>query len=139
MDTPVESKAAVQNARPLPVMLRQRAMQKVYNPRPAPVLFPLGGKGRTLYPFAANTIGATERITYLEFGVFQGNSIRRMAELFTHPESRFVGFDSFAGLPAAGCDKQAGAFSTEGKTPGIDDVRVSFVKGYFFFIVTGFI
>ena len=139
MDTAADSKAEAPGPRPLLASLRQRALQKVYTPRPAPVSFPLGAKGRNLYPFVAKTIGEAKRLTYLEFGVFQGSSIRRMSELFTHADSRFVGFDSFEGLPEPWSDKQTGAFSTQGKTPVTEDARVSFVKGYFQNSLPGFL
>jgi O-methyltransferase len=71
-------------------------------------------------------------IDYLEFGVYQGESIKEFSRLNQHPSSRFFGFDSFEGLPEdwfEGFGK--GAFNLEGKVPDIDDSRVSFVKGLF--------
>jgi hypothetical protein len=71
-------------------------------------------------------------ICYLEFGVYRGKSIRWWVENNRHPDSRFVGFDSFEGLPEdwkEGFPK--GLFSTEGKVPAIDDARCSFEKGWF--------
>jgi hypothetical protein len=112
-------------------MLRGRAMKSIYLPRPAPVKFPLEERIKGLYPFAAKTIGADAPLTYLEFGVFRGKSIRGMAEYFTSPEARFIGFDSFMGLPEDWAGREAGHFSTEGAPPKIADKRVSFVKGYF--------
>ena len=78
-------------------------------------------------------------ILFLEFGVFEGNSIRRWAKLNSHPESRFVGFDSFEGLPTKWRQRPAGHFSTGGQPPDIDDPRVSFVKGWFHDTVPGFL
>lgn len=74
----------------------------------------------------------SERPLYLEFGVYRGETIRYWAEHLTDPAARFVGFDSFEGLPedwttAAG----QGHFSTGGNVPNIEDDRVSFVKGWF--------
>ncbi|MBM7516591.1 TylF/MycF/NovP-related O-methyltransferase [Nocardioides nitrophenolicus] len=74
-------------------------------------------------------------IDYLEFGVFEGSSLRHWAELNTHPDSRFYGFDSFEGLPEEWkrfdrkIDKAH--FDVQGALPDIDDGRVTFVPGWF--------
>ena len=112
-------------------LLHRRAMKSTYLPHPAPVQFPIGEKQSKLYPFVADTIGPDMPLTYLEFGVFRGKSLSRMAELFTSPDARFVGFDSFEGLPESWADMDVGTFSTNGKPPEINDTRVSFVTGYF--------
>lgn len=74
-------------------------------------------------------------IDYLEFGVYQGDSIRRWCDLNDQPASRFWGFDTFTGLPDAWSNftgtKGRGYFDTGGVLPTIDDRRVSFVKGMF--------
>jgi hypothetical protein len=72
------------------------------------------------------------RLLYLEFGVHQGASIRRWSQLVTDPEARFVGFDSFEGLPEEWNEQNAkGHFSVGGRVPEIDDPRVDFVVGWF--------
>ncbi len=80
-----------------------------------------------------STVG--QPIDYLEFGVFEGESIRQWAGLNRDPQSRFYGFDSFAGLPETWKHTSkavpAGFFSTGGKVPEIDDPRVQFVVGTF--------
>ena len=71
-------------------------------------------------------------IAYLEFGVWQGETFRRWLTLNGDPGSRFVGFNSFEGLPEdweGGRSK--GTFSTGGKAPTIDDPRGRFVVGWF--------
>ena len=70
---------------------------------------------------------------YLEFGVFQGDSMRKWTSINTNPQSRFYGFDSFEGLPEdwASGQREKGAFTTGGEAPVIDDPRVGFVKGWF--------
>jgi hypothetical protein len=110
---------------------RARAIETIYAPRPAATIFPLSERFTTLYPFIAGTIGADTQLAYLEFGVWRGASIKRMAQLFTNPRSRFTGFDSFEGLPEQWGDKPTGTFSTAGEPPRIGDKRVGFVKGYF--------
>src|SRR5262249_40230941 len=79
------------------------------------------------------------RVLYLEFGVFEGYSIRYFAERLRNPQSRFIGFDSFEGLPEVWGRKQVGTFSTRGSVPAIDDPRVSFVQGWFHDTLPGFV
>ncbi len=112
-------------------LLRRRAMKAIYHPRPAPAQFPAEERLRSFHAAIAEAIGADEPVSFLEFGVYRGRSIRRMAELFTNPDARFVGFDCFVGLPERWAKLEAGHFSTNGAPPQIDDTRVSFVTGYF--------
>jgi len=72
------------------------------------------------------------KVLYLEFGVWEGASIRYFAERLTHPGARFHGFDSFEGLPEKfipGIGK--GDFDTGSKAPSVDDPRVEFFVGWF--------
>lgn len=71
-------------------------------------------------------------VLYLEFGVWQGRSIRYWSERLRHPDARFHGFDSFEGLPESwNMLFKKGLFSTDGKPPQVDDPRVEFFKGWF--------
>jgi hypothetical protein len=72
-----------------------------------------------------------EPIEYLEFGVWEGASIRWWVEHNNHPSSRFTGFDSFEGLTYDWENCPRGTFSTNGQTPDIPDPRCHFVKGFF--------
>lgn len=71
------------------------------------------------------------QVLYLEFGVFQGETIRFWAQQLKHPAARLHGFDSFEGLPEAWDDKPQGFFSTEGRVPRVDDPRVQLFAGWF--------
>ena len=76
--------------------------------------------------------GGRVAMDFLEFGVFQGASLKTWSTLNHNPETRYWGFDSFEGLPEdwhAG--KEKGTFSTFGKAPSIDDSRVQLVVGWF--------
>ena len=84
-----------------------------------------------LYKHLASIVGNAP-IDYLEFGVWKGDAIDTWRKLNTAANSRFVGFDTFEGLPEDWeQDHPKGTFSTLGATPNIDDARVSFVKGLF--------
>jgi len=76
-------------------------------------------------------VGTDAEILYLEFGVWQGYSIKYFSERFKNQKSRFIGCDSFIGLPEAWGESQAGRFTTEGNIPQIEDTRVEFIKGWF--------
>jgi O-methyltransferase len=79
-------------------------------------------------------------IDFLEFGVYKGHSIRFWSQMNRDPQSRFIGFDSFEGLPKNWTKKYPqGAFDLGGAMPQIDDERVSFVKGWFQATLPGFL
>jgi O-methyltransferase len=96
-----------------------------------------------LYDYLSAKILGAKPITYLEFGVYRGDSIRYWAGLNGNPESRFVGFDTFEGLPekweiyTGTLDR--GHFQTGGELPKIADQRVSFHKGLFQETLPGFL
>jgi len=78
---------------------------------------------------------AEEAIDYLEFGVRYGDSLFKWSNLNTCPNSRFIGFDSFEGLPedwisVTGMAQKA-AMSVGGVIPKTEDPRIKFVKGWF--------
>lgn len=91
----------------------------------------LAEKRFALYEFLMHTEGLDGAIDYLEFGVFRGRSLKWWVEHNRHPESRFVGFDTFTGLPEAWGGFDRGAFSTEGKLPDVEDDRCRFEAGLF--------
>jgi len=71
-------------------------------------------------------------IQYLEFGVYQGASISWWLHRIAHPGARFVGFDTFTGLPERWRRSEPlGAFNAHGKTPDVEDPRCSFEAGLF--------
>ena len=70
-------------------------------------------------------------VTYIEFGVWQGYSIKHMAELNTHPDSLFVGLDTFEGVDEQWVQFSMKDFDQNGQAPSTDDSRVVFLKGYF--------
>jgi hypothetical protein len=68
---------------------------------------------------------------YLEFGVFEGETMHWWCDHLTSLGAHFVGFDSFEGLSEEWRPGfAAGRFSTNGP-PDIDDTRASFVTGWF--------
>jgi len=70
-------------------------------------------------------------ITYVEFGVFRGDSIAYFSENNSDKDSIFLGLDSFEGLPEAWAGNSAGYFSTLGVIPETIDKRTHFIKGFF--------
>jgi O-methyltransferase len=70
-------------------------------------------------------------IDYLEFGVWQGDSINWWLGHVLNPGSQFVGFDCFTGLPEDWGGHPAGTFDVGGKPPEVNDSRCSFQVGLF--------
>jgi len=66
---------------------------------------------------------------FLEFGVYKGDSINRLAAL--KPGVHWHGFDSFLGLPEAWTPgARTGAFSVGGQLPPVRD-NVTLIEGFF--------
>jgi len=70
-------------------------------------------------------------LVYVEFGVHQGYSLNYFAKNNTNKNSIFIGLDSFEGLPEDWGLCKKGAFDTQGQSPSSNDVRVSYIKGWF--------
>jgi O-methyltransferase len=71
-------------------------------------------------------------IDFWEFGVFKGESLLWWVEHLSNPESRFVGFDTFTGLPERWrATEPKGAFNVYGRIPETSDPRCSFQTGLF--------
>ena len=84
-----------------------------------------------LYSLVNETVGSGA-LDYLEFGVHTGESFRFWLRLNTDPGSRFVGFDTFTGLPSDwGQHLRQGHFDVRGVVPEVNDARAEFVTGLF--------
>ena len=106
---------------------------------PSPRHFP----GRyDLYRYVHGLLGRRP-FDFLEFGVFQGESIRFWARLDRHPETMLFGFDTFTGFPEewrTGLKKfPKGYFDVGGALPELGDARVRFFKGTFQETLPGFL
>jgi hypothetical protein len=79
-------------------------------------------------------------LLYLEFGVYRGASMRQWISEISNPNSRFVGFDTFTGLPEYWRPTEPlGHFDAQGILPDISDPRCSFEVGLFQDTLPGFI
>src|SRR5216684_606656 len=72
-----------------------------------------------------------EVVLYLEFGVWQGASLRTWSNLLRNPLSSLHGFDSFEGLPEAWDRFPKGTFDVKGVLPQFDDPALSFTRAGF--------
>lgn len=87
---------------------------------------------RDLWDYAIeNFLRPDLALTYLEFGVWQGESIKHFAARNRNERSRFYGFDSFEGLPEDWGPMSKGTFDQRGAIPQTTDSRIKFIKGWF--------
>jgi len=98
--------------------------------------FPIFNDRYDLYNYLNSDILDKDRIDYLEFGVWKGDTIKYWASINSHRESRFIGFDTFSGLPedwgTFTRTMNKGAFDVGGTAPDLKDDRACFfVKGLF--------
>ena len=93
-----------------------------------------------LHAFVNNDLCHNSQVDYLEFGVYNGYSLRLWTQMNTHPESRFFGFDSFEGLPEEWIrTAPKGSYSASGNVPDIPDPRARCVVGWFQQSLPGFL
>ena len=84
-----------------------------------------------LYDYVFNSENLKLPMSYLEFGVYQGDSMKWWVNRNSNPDSRFCGFDTFAGLPEGWGQFNKGDMSTSGQVPFINDQRCHFIRGLF--------
>jgi O-methyltransferase len=71
-------------------------------------------------------------VDFWEFGVFRGDSLFWWTERIANPESRFVGFDTFTGLPERWrATEPERAFNMYGRLPEVTDSRCTLEAGLF--------
>ncbi len=83
-----------------------------------------------IYEYIFETEKLDAPITYIEFGVCGGHSIRWWVQQNQHTETQFYGFDTFEGLPENFGPFKAGSMTVDA-IPDIKDKRVQFIKGLF--------
>ena len=71
------------------------------------------------------------KIYYIEFGVAQGYSFKWWINNIKDKDSKFVGFDTFTGLPEDWGYFKKGDMSAKDSFPDVNDKRSKFVKGVF--------
>lgn len=105
--------------------------------------YPMFTSRTEVYDYLNREIISNKAIDYLEFGVFRGESIKYWAGINSNTNSRFYGFDSFAGLPEDWDTYhrvlKKDTFDTGGEIPKFDDNRVCYLKGLFQDTLPGFL
>jgi hypothetical protein len=117
-------------------MLRHWAEKIMYQRKPALKAFETSEEMRH---WIVDFIEPATPLTYLEFGVAHGDSIKFFSERFRHEGSSFFGFDSFLGIPEAWLHLPKFHFNRDGEAPHFDDSRVNLIKGWFQNTVPGFL
>lgn len=105
--------------------------------------YPLYDARNDLYDYINTQVLENQPICYLEFGVFEGETIKYWSEINGNAQSRYHGFDTFTGVPVVWESftdvTLMNKFDVNGKIPRIEDGRVSFSKGYFQETLPGFL
>ncbi len=91
----------------------------------------VGPEREDLFAYLLDKLKLDGAIRYMEFGVAGGTTFRWWLDHNSDPAARFVGFDTFTGLPEDWDDMPQGTFGQQGKPPAFDDPRCSFEVGLF--------
>lgn len=79
----------------------------------------------------AKFLGTSSKIIYIELGVWEGYSINYFSKLFTNKESKFIGFDTFTGMPEKWRHMDVGHYDQSENLPKFADDRIKLYKGVF--------
>jgi O-methyltransferase len=97
--------------------------------------YPIFDSRLQMYDYINREVVCESMIQFLEFGVYRGESIKYFAGINSHSDSRFIGFDTFTGLPEDWIEfsrtVESTTYTAGGELPPCDDKRVSFIKGMF--------
>ena len=74
---------------------------------------------------------SNENYLFLEFGVFNGDSITRISNILKKYNKQIYGFDSFEGLSEdwKGFSEPKGTFTRNGKVPELSNDNIKIIKG----------
>jgi O-methyltransferase len=107
------------------------ALYRDWMAKTAPGIRRVGSRSE-LRQLVAHDVLQDRPIDYLEFGVYQGESISAWTKVSPSERSRFFGFDSFEGLPEDwDVGRPKGAFDLGGRAPVFHDARVRLLVGDF--------
>jgi O-methyltransferase len=85
-----------------------------------------------MYDFILKNRISEQAYSFLEFGVYKGESLKFWLNHTQNKNSKFYGFDTFTGLPEDWTkNRPKGSYSANGILPDIKDERVEFVVGLF--------
>ena len=85
-----------------------------------------------LYKYLVEKQGwADKPLTYLEFGVSRGDSLRWWVAHLKHQDTQLHGFDTFTGLPEGWGIYSAGDMAANADKLGVEDSRVTLHRGLF--------
>lgn len=82
-----------------------------------------------MHRYLSTDLTANQKIQFLEFGVYMGQTFDLWISNNKNPQSNFFGFDTFTGLPESWGRWKKGSFSANGRLPDLTDRRGSFIVG----------
>jgi hypothetical protein len=82
-----------------------------------------------MHYYLSGEFSGSQKIQFLEFGVYRGQTFDVWMTNNRNDQSRFFGFDTFTGLPESWGRWEKGSFSMEGKLPNLIDSRGTFIVG----------
>jgi len=78
---------------------------------------------------SSSFVNPKDKIHFMEFGVYLGQTYAIWVAGNKNPQSKFVGFDTFTGLPEDWGSEKKGSYSAEGNLPDIQDSRSNWQVG----------